>query len=130
MNDPHDSEFGQRAARLLDASLQSLDATTLSRLNRARQAALASRTRRPRWAFGGVFAGAGVGALALVMAFGLHRAPAPTHGHVDATVTLADEALLGADDLALYEELEFYAWLGDAEVNGVRAADADSGEHL
>lgn len=130
MNDPHDSAFGQRAAQLLDSSLQSLDAATLSRLNRARQAALVSRTRRRQWAWGGAFAGAGVGALALVLVFGLYRTPAPMQGQADTIAAIGDEALLGADDLALYEDLEFFAWLGDAEVDGVRAAATDAGERL
>ena len=46
MNTPHDDEaWIDRAKALLDESAENLDAATLSRLNRARQAALAQRQR-------------------------------------------------------------------------------------
>ncbi len=50
MNPSGMPQWTEQARRVLDASAQSLDAATLSRLNRARQAALSQRTgRRQTW---------------------------------------------------------------------------------
>jgi hypothetical protein len=113
MNIPHDdARWVDRATALLDASADRLDAATLSRLNRARQAALAAR--RSAWRPWTVGAGlAGVAAAMLAIAVGLH-------GHVDAPATHAgtpldasDIDVLSSDDdtLDLSENLDFYAWL-------------------
>jgi uncharacterized protein DUF3619 len=109
---PRDQDWIERARALLDESADQLDAATLSRLNRARQAALATRRRGPsRWAWGAALAGAAAAVFGL--AIGLH------HGH-DAPV-LAPAAALQAGDidvltsdddtLDLAENLDFYAWL-------------------
>lgn len=128
MNDQEGNEFGQRVVRVLDDSLQSLDAATLSRLNRSRQAALATRRRHRSWVWGGGLAVAGASGLALMLAIGLHGGADPLRGEVDATARMTDEALLGGDDLDMYRELEFYAWLGDkAELDH---GSGGSGEHL
>jgi hypothetical protein len=51
MNDDHRTEQERRARELFDASVEGLDAETRSRLNRARQAAVAEaeRTVRSPW---------------------------------------------------------------------------------
>ncbi|HEY0179884.1 MAG TPA: DUF3619 family protein, partial [Dokdonella sp.] len=70
-----DDAWIERALALLDHSAQNLDAATLSRLNRARQAALAQRPAARRgWLVGGGLAGA---ALALALAFGIDRPHPP-----------------------------------------------------
>lgn len=110
----------ERSIALLEQSAQSLDAVTLVRLNRARQAALAQRHGHGRgrvWAIGSGFAGA---TLALVMAFGMgQRTHAPPASTPDAFVhSVADSATLPADDpVDLYENLDFYVWL-NAEQHG------------
>lgn len=112
MNVPHDQPWLERALALLDHSADSLDAATLSRLNRARQAALAQAAShaRPRWLFGVGLAGA---ALALLLAFVIVPphvvAPMPAPIASDA----ADDAdvVAAQDNLDLYENLDFYAWL-------------------
>ena len=113
MND--EPRWTQQAKALLDASVHDLDAATLSRLNRARQAALAQRRKAaPRW-----FVPAGLAsACALVLAVavwhgrtGASRAP----GDVVARAATADDADLVADDF--YADMEFYAWL-DAQDQG------------
>jgi len=115
MNMPHDEKWIDRATALLDQSTQSLDAATLSRLNRARQAALAERRRAVRsWALGAGLAGAA--AVAMVVAVGLHHrfgASDPAPGDA-ATLQPADIDFLTNDDDTpeLYENLDFYAWLG------------------
>ncbi|HKE49801.1 MAG TPA: hypothetical protein VKB52_17175 [Rhodanobacteraceae bacterium] len=109
MNTRHDEDWIRRATALLDRSAEDLDAATLSRLNRARQAALDERRRVPRrWIWSAAFAGAAAAVFAV--AIGLHRrvdAPAPQAlqaGDID--------VLTNDDDVDLYENLDFYAWLG------------------
>ena len=63
-------QWTQTAKRLLDESTENLDAATLSRLNRARQAALAARASKPRAiAFAGL-----ASACVLLLAFGVRHA--------------------------------------------------------
>jgi len=107
----------ERAVALLDESARNLDAATLSRLNRARQTALAPR-RRPRqvWLVGGSVAAA---ALALVIGVGLgHRASSPTALPADAATQDELDALVGEDNPDLYENLDFYAWLNAQQQDG------------
>ncbi|MGH8040695.1 MAG: hypothetical protein ACREPN_01480 [Rudaea sp.] len=72
MNSSGMPQWTEQARRLLNASAQSLDAATLSRLNRARQVALAQRTARRRtW----VFLPAGLAAAcAMLLAVGVWQA--------------------------------------------------------
>lgn len=107
----------ERAVALLDESARHLDAATLSRLNRARQAALAPRRRsRQRWLIGGSFAAA---ALALVVAVGIgdRTLTAPA---LPADVAAQEDldALTGEDSPDLYENLDFYAWLNAQQQDG------------
>lgn len=106
-----DDRWTNAACRMLDESADDLDAATLSRLNRARHAALAaSRTQRARvWAWPALFAAAASVALA-VMVWPVARAPLETTP--PGVIVAGDLELLAADaELALYEDLEFYAWL-------------------
>ena len=104
-------EGRERLRCALDSSVEGLDAATLSRLNRARQAALeAAAARRSGWRWslrvGGLALPASA-ALALVLAPGLLSPPAPP-----LPAASSDFALLSEDlEPALLEELEFYAWL-------------------
>jgi hypothetical protein len=113
MNVPHDdARWVDRATALLDASAEDLDAATLSRLNRARQAALAVRPGRWRpWTLGAGLAGAAAAMLAI--AIGLSgRIDAPAT-HAAAPLDASDIDVLASDDdtLDLSENLDFYAWL-------------------
>jgi hypothetical protein len=113
MNVPHDdARWVDRATALLDASAENLDAATLSRLNRARHAALATRPFRWRpWTVGAGLAGAAAAMLAI--AIGLHgRIDAPAT-HAAAPLDANDIEVLSSDDdtLDLSENLDFYAWL-------------------
>ena len=109
-------EWTARARELLDASAGALDGATASRLNRARQQALATRARPARrwWLPAGAATAVSVLlALAVVNPFASRpapNAPALATGGGDDT-----ELLIVADDnLELAQDLEFYAWL-DAE---------------
>ena len=112
MKTPAKEPWIERSIALLEQSAQSLDAVTVMRLNRARQAALA-QNRRPwhGWAIGSSLAGA---TLALALALGIgHRMhtqpPSVTDGSEHA---VGDAVVLAGDDsLDLYENLDFYVWL-------------------
>jgi hypothetical protein len=99
----------------LDESAQSLDAATLSRLNRARQAALAQR--RSRVLRGWWLPAAGLAAsCALVLAVvawypSMHPAGSVPAGHP----TMSDADIAADDGIEFYQDLEFYAWLDAQE---------------
>ena len=116
MNAPRDkhgeTEFERTARAMFDASIDSLDARTLSRLNQARHRALdaaaASRSRRRLWL---MWAPAGA------LAAGVFAAALLLRGPIDdptvAAETQAPVELLAAGedlDIAAEADLEFYAW--------------------
>ena len=119
MNAPND-DWLDRAKALLDDSADSLDAATLSRLNRARQAALATRRKGPsRWAWSGVLAGAAAAVFAL--AIGLHQRGVAPPGAPASSLEAGDiDVLTSDDDLDLAENLDFYAWLEKQQAGGPR----------
>jgi hypothetical protein len=120
MSDKH-PEWVDQTRRLLDESAANLDAATLSRLNRGRQAALATRpgTAR-RWAAwsGGLTVAA---VLALAVAVVVPRHSIAPRGTETPQVVVESDAdadldLLGADDSSdLVQDMDFYAWLDAQE---------------
>jgi hypothetical protein len=120
MNTPRkQEEWIDRAIALLDRSTEDLDAATLSRLRRARQAALAQRrTSSRRWVLGAGFAGAA--AVLFGVAIGVHqRIDTSSRSAEDAVPLQAGDIDILTDDeaLDLSENLDFYAWL-DAQGGG------------
>jgi len=113
MNQPHEGEnWIERAQALFDESAENLDAATLSRLNRARQAALAQRHGLPRrWAWSAALACAAVAMFGV--AVGLHHRFDAPGAPAAAPLQAGDIDFLTSDDdaLDLYENLDFYAWL-------------------
>ena len=121
-DDRDDAELERHARNVFKASVDDLDAATLSRLNRSRQQALDAAAGRKhagwRWT-----AWAPVGALAasVLAAVLLLRSPSQTGApaQVAATPTNVDvpqdplELLTAGEDLDLATEadLEFYAWV-------------------
>lgn len=113
MNRPDREPWLERSLALLDQSVDAIDASTLSRLARARQHALARRPAQRRVWIG--FGAIGVAA-ALVLAFGIARhvaKPGMPAAPVAAAGTQADGDDIAADDdnAELVEDLDFYAWL-------------------
>ena len=109
--------FEQKARALFDDSVEGLDAETLSKLNQGRQRALAElgRPARPgqwlQW-----IPATGVVAAALVTVI-IVRGPGGVEPLEVPVGTAADfEILLGEDSLEMLEELEFYAWMEDADL--------------
>jgi hypothetical protein len=124
MGDGERTEIERRAREVFESSVENLDGETRSRLNRARQAALAEirRGRGLRWqAWLPVAAAASVAMLAVV----LWRWPGDTLGPTarGGDVAPAPEVveLLGSDADLVTEDPEFYAWLsarGLLQANG------------
>ena len=103
-----DEEFNKRAKADFDSSVDALDAETLSRLNRARHAALAELQQPARqwsrWVPAAGLAAAAVVAVVIVQnPVGIDEPP---------PAAVADmEILLGEDSIEMFEDLEFYSWL-------------------
>jgi hypothetical protein len=127
-----DAELERHVREVFKTSVDDLDASTLSRLNRSRQQALALAAGRHRtgwslWAPVGALA-AGVLAASLLL-----LSPSQTHVPVQVATTATGtdgpqdplELLTAGEDLALAAEadLEFYAWVelesADDDVGGV-----------
>ena len=121
MTKPTDEErLARQAKAVFDDSVESLDAETLSRLNQGRQQALAEldRTRSygewTRWV-----PATGVAAAAVVAVIVWQGNP--TDVPAPAPTAMTDfEILLSEDSLEMIEDLEFYSWVGaaDLETNG------------
>jgi len=118
MNDERWTENERRARELFDASVEGLDAETRSRLNRARQAAVAEveRAQHSPWR---AWLPAAAAASAVVLAVVLWRVPSegldPAARSADATPA-ADvvEMLATSEDFAVAgDDPEFYTWLAD-----------------
>jgi negative regulator of sigma E activity len=115
------AEFERRARDTFDASVENVDAEIRSRLNRARQAALASRetVRAPAWRS---WAPAGAMAAAVVAAV-LWRVPGandPSQVQVngEAPIEIVELAAEGEDFELLTEDPEFYSWAADQAGHG------------
>jgi len=118
MNDPGKNEqVEDRAKTLFDDSVERLDAATLSRLNQGRHKALDELRRADTVRWGRWLPAAGVAAVAVVMII-VMRGPVVV---TDDPVTASDfEMLIEADNLEMFEDLEFYSLLDevDQETNG------------
>jgi hypothetical protein len=118
--------LSEQEARLLEKARQSLlasedrlDAATLSRLREARAKALEAADARsrgffriPDWMRVGAFATAA----AAVMVFAIWVDPPKPELPVKAVDEF--EMVLYADNLDLYEDMDFYEWLADVGNNG------------
>lgn len=121
---PEQGSWLQQARQLLDAEVEQFDYALRSRLNQARQSALATlapvrHQRWDRWIAGAVAAG-----LATALAVQLWWQPASLAPAADDLLAsdvaeLDAELLVASDDqLELYENLEFYAWLQSQPAGG------------
>lgn len=135
MNDDREPELQgleRRARDAFDASVEALDAHTRSRLNQARQRALAAATAAPgsndarrgwsAWApAGALAAGVLVAALMLRGPVDSDRAPAVAASHPAALPQEPLELLAAGEEFEIAtsdEELEFYEWVEVAAVDG------------
>lgn len=117
------TDFERKAREVFDASVEALDASTRSRLNQARQAALAAGApaRPPAWR---AWAPAGAVVAALVAAV-LWRVPGTgespqVEANGSAPIELVEIAAEGEDFELLIEDPEFYSWAANQTAsNGV-----------
>ena len=113
--------WAESARRELDAHADALDGATQSRLNRARQLALAEAgRRRGPFGLGGIRvwipAGAAAAlALAVSLQPGRLGQPDPIVPRAAAGALDDLELIRDAEGLELYEDQEFYAWLDESE---------------
>jgi hypothetical protein len=104
-----DDAFAQRARRLFDESVESLDAETRSKLNRGRQVALAGiQGGTRRWV---ALAPAGGIAVAAVAALVVWTGSTQVDVMESPEVVADMEILLTEDSLEMLEDLEFYSWM-------------------
>lgn len=114
MNDPtNNDDFAAKARGVFDDSVERLDGAALSRLNQGRHAALeglnnaeASAQWR-RWVPAG-----GIAAVALVSVMVLRP---PEVADIPGEVTADFEILLEGESLEMYQNLEFYSWIDEAD---------------
>lgn len=116
-----DEQIAERAKEAFDRSVDGLDAASLSRLNRSRQAALAevghSQKQWTSW-----MPATGVAAAVLLAVF-LLRSPTELDIVVPPTSDL--EILLSEESIEMLEDLEFYSWLDTLELedDGIGSGD-------
>jgi hypothetical protein len=115
------TDFELKARDTFDASVESLDAEIRSRLNRARQAAVAdiAPVRAPAWRS---WAPVGAVAAALVAAV-LWRMPETGNSpqvqvNGEAPIEIVELAAEGDDFELMTEDPEFYSWVADQAGNG------------
>ena len=113
MNKPID-QFGKKAKAAFDASVNELDAATLSKLNAGRHKAL-EELKRPTYQWSRWAPATGVAAAALLAVMWL-QSPTAVHD-LTGPVNVTDmEILLGEDSIEMLEDLEFYSWIDVAEM--------------
>lgn len=122
MNEPTDvdanEEFAAQAKEQFDDSVERLDAAALSRLNQGRHAALEQlHSGRPAITWGRWVPASGVVAAALITVIVMRG---PNVESIPAEVASDFEILLEGESLEMFEDLEFYSWLDDVdmEANG------------
>lgn len=106
-----ESKLKQKIRTALNTSVDNLDPEISRRLQQARHAALAKieKPRMPFWQPAGAFALASILLLAVFVL--------PDRDHTAEITALADLEFIATDSLQLYEELEFYQWLLENEIN-------------
>lgn len=107
-----EQELVARARAQLDRDVEALDETTRARLGAARLRALDAPGERRRFAVPGGLLAASAGAAALLLVVSTWRQQA--RRDLAPGDDLDDvEILAAADDLELYDDLDFYRWLAE-----------------
>lgn len=119
----HDDRFEARARAVFDEGVERIDGGTRSRLTQARYAAVAELGRQVTWRSPWLPTAAVAAVSVLAVALWLHPGvPGDAPSSLSAAALVDDLELLAAgDDLdLLQEDLEFYAWAAQAEMdNGI-----------
>lgn len=113
-----EDEFLEKVNNTLDQRINTLDGETVSKLNRARHAALQQQYRPPhtvnKWAW---LPASGIAVAVLISSLFLFRA----EQMVDISGNDLDEIeiIASTDSIELYEQLDFYLWLLEEESGAV-----------
>jgi hypothetical protein len=111
--EPKEQAFLAASKAILDESIHELDGQVLARLRQARSRALEAKPRPFFWLLpAGGFAAASVVILAAALWFFQPAKPAPMHGVEDLDI------LTSAENLELYDDLDFYHWLTEHDNAG------------
>jgi hypothetical protein len=117
-----EARFMERARQSLLASEEQLDAVTASRLRDARRKAVEAAGARekgffriPNWARIGSVATAAAAVLVFMIWFDTPRQDLPMKSADDLEIVLNVDS---ADNMDLYEDLDFYEWLAGAGNGG------------
>ena len=106
---PAEDSFTLRAKKYFDESVENLDGETRSRLNRARQAALAElKVGGAKWIEWAPAAGV---AAAAVVAVVIWTGDPPSDVLTPASANADIEILLTEESFEMLEDLEFYSWI-------------------
>lgn len=120
MNTPDLPKWVTQAKDVLDDSARDLDGATLSRLNRARHAALEQRPARSRSRIWWIPAGV-ASACVLLLAVAIWQRPFSSVNPANsgaAALSGSDADIVSGDDtLEFYQDLDFYAWLDAQQDN-------------
>lgn len=114
-----EARFLEKARQALLATEDRLDAATLSRLREARTKAVEAAGKRSRWLFRiphWMRAGAFATAAAAVILFAVWMDPPKQELPVKSVDEF--EIVLYADNLELYEDMDFFEWLADVGNGG------------
>ena len=126
---PEQDEFARRAGKRLRDSADALDGATRSRLNQARQRALAELDLKATPAGGGRWLPAGAAAAVTVLVIGIWLGRTPDESVTPLPVAFDQEfaednvvdfeLLLDENDFEMIEDLEFFVWLSEDELEAI-----------
>ena len=121
-------EFSERARQLFRESVDGLDGETRSRLRQARAGAVDAAGRRRLGLAPGRLVPAGAVAASVLAIAVFWALPEPAAPPVETAVLDDLDLLLEGEELELFEDLEFYAWLLEQpELLAIEAAEDGSG---
>ncbi len=110
-----EQDIARLGREALDQSVEHLDAHTLSRLNQARQQALAKAQRPAFWSGWLPLTAAGCTALALAVALPMTTPVEQPADNMTLSLLADDASMAALEDAELLEDLEMMLWLVDVE---------------
>ena len=112
--DDKDQAFLHNARHILDDSVDAIDEQTTSRLKQIRYQALQSKPQKRHWLMPYSAFAATAAVMILTVTVWLTQSP-----NINDELVLEDMPLLTTgEELDFYQDLEFYSWLDDEQING------------
>lgn len=112
-------QLQRKAVQALDERARDLDGATLSRLSQARAKAMAQHpSQKQRWLHTAWIGSAGIATAALVAVLLFQRLPPDGLEALDPSGEAIEIATLDVD-LEVIEELDFYEWLSEQDINAM-----------